>query len=305
MTYDDPIKPESQDLDTGMLVRILRATNVSNITNKLQPYGASPMTGRPLVGKNVGTVMGFEGGTGISVTNSTEKYGKKSTLLRRALRIDKKPWPNGQRDIRVRVTVKHGQTIGNNGTTAIDKVYIKEWNRNVPFDYTFESNEAPTNAFLTSNGFGPCKATVTIKLEPRGVGPGLPLVWNDENPMSETYTTCFWSNPSFTHGGSISMLGGPPYTRSFPIPNPQWIKHRLNFSDGYVGVKYNPGNPLGVVMGVTVTVEAVGWDTGWHDLEGWHSETGGDDYQIPEPNSYEYPNYPISDPFNPTGPGVG
>ena len=315
MIYGEPVKPETQPINTGMLVRVLKAVpDITNTTNTLQPYGLSPMTGRPLVGKNVNVVMGFEGGSGISITNATEKYGKKGTLLRRGIRIDKKPWPNGETDIRLRITIKHGQTIGNNGTSAPDKTIIEPWSRNTAFDKTYTSNEAPTNDFLTSNGFGASTASIRVRLEPRGVGPGQPLVWQDENPLSETFTRCFWSDPVFSHGVTYVTPeddDGNPIELQFPLPNPQWIMHRINFSNGYVGVKYNDGNPLGVVMGITATIECVGWDTGYWDIDGWHAGTIDDPYLVMPgpttvpPNSYEYPNYPISNPFNPTGPGVG
>jgi hypothetical protein len=305
MTYDQPIKPMEQQLDAGLLVRVLRTVpDGGDTTNKLQPYGSSPMTGRPLIGKDVATVMGFEGGFGISVAHASEKYGKKGTLLRRKLQIDKKPWPNGQDDMRLRITISYGHGIGAHNLAAPDKVYIRKWKRNEPFQETFESGTAPSDDFLGAHGFGASSGSVRVKLEPRGVGPGNPLVWDDENPLSETYTTCFWDDPNFSAGVTyIAMV--PPYIRSFPLPNPQWIKHRLNFSDGFIAVKYTDGDPLGLVMGIIASVEAIGWDTGWHDLEGWHAATVDDPYQIPKPNSYEYPNYPISDPFNPVGEGVG
>ncbi len=306
MTYGDTVKSYSQPLEAGLLVRVLKMVNIGDITNELEPNGLSPMSGRPLVGKDVGDIMAFEGGSGISITNATEKYGKKGTLLRRALRIDKKPWPNGQRDMRLRITITHGHTIGAHGFSAVPKVYIREWFRNVPFEETFSSAVAPSDEFLESHGFGVSTASITVKLEPRDFNPvaGNPLVWDSENGLAETYTTCFWSNPVFSHGITYTnpAVGT---TISYPLPNPQWIKHRINFAEGFIGVKYNGSDPLGVVMGVVATIEAIGWDTGWHDLEGWHAGTVLDDYQIPKPNSYEYPNYPISDPFNPVGEGVG
>ncbi len=129
-----------------------------------------------------------------------------------------------------------------------------------------------------------------------------PFVWDSENGLAESYMHCRLYNPTFTQGVTyIDML--PPYETNNFIDCPHWSTHHLNFSNGINSVYYN--NPLGVVQGVGATIEAVGWDTGWHDIEGWHADTTLDPYQIPKPNSYEYPNYPISDPFNPTGEGVG
>lgn len=303
MKYGDPVKPISQNLDSGLLVRVLKMENVDDVTNTLQPYGLSPMSGRPLVGKNVGTIMGFEGGSGISVTNATEKYGKKGTLLRRSLRIDKCPWPNGQTNLRLRITVSYGHTIGLHGFSAPNKVYIRKWYRNTLFDETFSSDIAPSDDFLESNGFSPGSASVSIHLQAQGVGPGHPLVQDDENGLSETFVTCTMDNPVFSEGVTYIAMP-PPYIRTGFLPCPQWVKHRMNFGDGFVGVLY-AGGAFGLVMGVVVGVEAIGWDTGFHDLEGWHADTTLDPYAIPKPNSYEYPNYPISDPFNPTGEGVG
>lgn len=302
MQYGQAVKPIAQKLDEGLLVRTLKLVSIDDVTNELQPYGLSPMTGRPLVGKNVHIVMGFEGGTGISIANATFDYGKKGTLLRRKLRIDKCPWPGGQEDIRVRCTTIYGQTIGANGTTASPAVIVKKWFRNTEFKETFSSNIAPSNSFLNDHGFGPSSASLSVELIPRGIGPGLPLVQDDENGLTDTFITAIYSNPSFSHG--LTYLAGSD-THTLFLPCPHWVKHRLNFAEGFVGVKYNDGDPLGVVMGITTTVEAIGWDTGFHDIEGWHAETILDPYQIPKPNSYEYPNYPISDPFNPVGDGVG
>ena len=306
MTYGQPIKPESQQLTTGMLTRVLKAVpDITQTTNTLEPYGLSPMTSRPMVGKNVGTVMGFEGGSGISVTNATEAYGKKGTMLRRALRIDKRPWPIGQTNIRLRVTVTFGHSIGFSGAVAEPQVYIVNWNRNEPFQRTFASNVAGTTEDMLFYGYGAASGSIRVTLEPRGVGPGQPLVWNDENAMTETFTRCIWDEPSYSQGVTFIAQLGPPYFQMMMLDNPTWTKHRLNFSQGILAVYYAQGQPIGVIQGVGATIECVGWDTGFHDAEGWHAGTTLDPYQIPEPNTYEYPNYPISDPFNPTGPGVG
>ncbi len=303
MFYGDVVKPRSTDyLEHGMVTQLLKMVNVGDVTNYLAPMGINPKHGFPMVGRVVDNIMGVEGGTGISIGNATQYYGQKGYMLRRKLRIDKCPWPTGQTDMRLRITISMSHTVGNHGFSAPDKVYIRHWMRNDPFEETFTSGTAPSDDFLSGLGYGPGNGSVRIRLEPRGVGPGHPLVWDDENGLSDTFITCFLDNPNFSNGYT-GLAMNPPYIRTLFLPCDIFKKHRLNFSDGFVAVLFL--SPLGLVEGIVATVEAVGWDTGWHDLEGWHSGVDGDNYQIPTPNSYEYPNYPIDDPFNPTGEGVG
>lgn len=304
MKYGDAVKPLKQPLDKNLLIRTLKMVNVGDVTNDLEPYGLSPMHGLPVSQDQVSRHMGFEGGSGISVANASEYYGKPGTLLRRKLRIVKCPWPNGQLDLRLRITITFGHTVGANGSNAEPKVYVRKWFRdsNMPFEETFESNTAPATDFMRGLGYSDATASVKVTLTPHGVGPGEPLVWNDENGLSESYVHCLLSDPQFSQGVTyIAMY--PPYERNLFLPCPQWVRHRMAFSEGFVGVYY--ATFLGLVEGVGATVEAIGWDTGFHDLEGWHAGTPEDPYQEPNPNSYEYPNYPISDPFNPVGEGVG
>jgi hypothetical protein len=311
MNYGDVVKPTSTDyLEHGLLTRILKMRNIGDTTNSLEPYGVSPMHGKLMIGKNVGTIMGFEGGTGISVGNATQYYGQRGYMPRRKLRIDKCPWPNGQEDIRLRITVTFGHTVGLNGAAAPNVVYIRRWRRNEDFyNQVFASGTAPATPFMESLGFSAGSGTIRVALEPRGVGPGQPFVWADENGLSESFIRCFWDNPTFSQGYSFinatDVFGNPITVLSAVLPCPIFVKHRLNFSNGFTATLYLPGQPLGIIEGVGCTIEAVGWDTGWHDLEGWHKGEEGDYYATPQPNSYEYPNYPISDPFNPTGDGVG
>lgn len=311
MFYGDKVKPTSTDyLERGMVTQLLKMVNVGDVTNYLAPMGLTPKHGVPMIGKNVANIMGVEGGTGISVGNATQYYGQKGYMFRRKLRIDKCPWPNGQEDLRLRITVTYGHTVGLNGAGAPDVVYIRRWRRNEPFyNQEFASGTAPATPFMEFLGFGSGSGTIRIGLWPRGVGPGNPYVWDDENGLSESYIECFWDNPTFSQGYSFinatDVLGNPITVLYFAMPCEIYVKHRLSFSNGFTSTLYHPGQPLGIVQGVGCTIEAVGWDTGWHDLEGWHSGEEGDYYQVPTPNSYEYPNYPISDPFNPTGEGVG
>ncbi len=311
MFYGDKVKPTSTDyLEHGMVTQILKMVNVGDTTNYLAPNGLSPKHGFPMTGKDVSGVMGFEGGTGISVGNATQYYGQKGYMLRRKLRIDKCPWPNGQQDLILRITVTYGHVVAVSGAAAPDITYIRRWMRNEPFyNQEFSSGVAAPTPFMESLGYGSGSGTIRVAIEPRGVGPGQPLVWDDENGLSESFMTCYWDNPTFSQGYSFinatDVLGNPITVRVAFLPCPIFTKHRLNFSDGFTSTLYNPGQPIGIIQGIGCTIEAVGWDTGWHDLEGWHSGIEGDYYQVPMPNSYEYPNYPISDPFNPTGEGVG
>jgi len=310
MKYEDTVTWTAKPLDEGLLIRTLKMLNIVNITNKLQPYGLSPMAGLPMSKSTVSRHMGFEGGSGICVANATEKYGKPGTLFRRKLRINKCPWPSGQQDLRLRITIDFGHTIGFSGGGAPPKIYLREWFRDsmMPFSEEFASNIAPASQFMKDLGYSDASATIRVTLNPREARPGSPnasdpFVWDSENGLSESYVHCKLSDATFSQGVTYIAMLGPPFERNLYLPCPQWVKHRLNFSEGIVSVFYL--NPLGVVQGVGATVEAIGWDTGWHDLEGWHEGTVEDPYQIPKPNSYEYPNYPISDPFNPSGPGVG
>ena len=307
MKYEDTVTWTAKPLDEGLLIRTLKMLNVGNITNRLQPYGLSPMAGLPMSKSTIARHMGFEGGTGICVANATEKYGKPGTLFRRKLRIDKCPWVGGQQDIRLRITISFGHTIGNNGAGAEPKVYLRRWFRDsmMPFSESFSSNVAPATDFMRGLGYQDASGTIRVTLTPRDFNPiaGNPEVWNSENGLVESYVECLWTDPTFTQGVTYIAMLGPPYFHYFVIDCPHWSTHHLNFSEGFVSVFY--AHPLGVVQGVGATIEATGWDTGWHDIEGWHEGTTEDPYSIPKPNSYEYPNYPIENPFNPTGDGVG
>jgi hypothetical protein len=310
LTYGDEVTWDGELLTAGLLTKVLKLTNMDSYSNNLQPYGLSPMSGRPMIGKNVGNIMGFEGGTGICIDSATQKYGKKGTILRRGLRLDKRPWVGGQDSIRLRITISFAHTIGSNGAGAEPKVYIRNWQRDakMPFDETFSSNEAPATEFMQGLGYSAGSATCRVYLAAHDAqgfpDPSIdPFVWDSRDGLVESYVHYKLSDTTFSQGVTYYAMLGPPYERNLFLPCEIWEKHRLNFSDGIVSVYYN--NPLGVVQGVGATVEAVGWDTGWHDIEGWHADTTLDPYQIPKPNSYEYPNYPISDPFNPVGEGVG
>jgi len=310
MTYGDMVTWDETPLDKDLLIKVLALTDMDDSSNNLQPYGLSPMTSRPLVGQNVGTVMGFEGGTGICVGSATQYYGKKHTLLRRKLRLDKCPWEGGQDNIRLRITISFGHTVGNNGAGAEPKVYIRDWFRDIkqPFDESFSSNVAPATQFMKDLGYSDASATCRVYLaahDAQGfpIPAENPFVWDSKNGLAESYVHYKLYDTTFSQGVTYYAMLGPPFERNLFIDCPTWTRHRLNFSDGIVSVFY--AHPLGVVQGVGATVEAIGWDTGWHDIEGWHADTTLDPYTIPKPNSYQYPNYPISDPFNPTGEGVG
>ena len=185
MKYGDKVTWMPKPLDKGLLVRTLKMDNIDNITHALQPYGLSPMRGLPLRQSTVSRHMGFEGGTGISTAHSTEKYGKPGTLLKRSLRLNKCPWPNGQRNIRLRITVGFGHTIGANGAGAEPKVYIREWFRDnmEVFQETFSSNVAPATDFMKGLGYKDASASMRVTLTPRDFNPpaGNPLVWDSEN----------------------------------------------------------------------------------------------------------------------------
>jgi len=309
MKYEDTVTWDAKPLDQGLLVRTLKMVDIDGITNKLRPYGVSPMRGLPMSKSTVSRHMGFEGGTGICVADATLKYGKPGTLFRRKLRIDKCPWVGGQDDIRLRITLSFGHTVGTNGAGAEPKTFIRRWRRDdkMPFEETFTSNQAPATEFMKGLGYKDADATITVYLAAHDASgwpspDADPFVWDTENGLSESYVHYRIYDPIFSQGVTYIAMLGPPYERNLFLPCPIWVKHRLNFSDGILAVYY--AHPLGVIQGVGVTVEAVGWDTGWHDIEGWHEGTEDDEYSIPKPNSYEYPNYPISDPFNPSGEGV-
>lgn len=317
MHYDQPVTWDAQSLDKGLLTRVLKLNQIDAFTNKLEPYGVSPFSGRPMIGKKVNTIMGFEGITGINTANATQTYGKKGTLLRRKVRIDKCPWVNGEDDIRLRITIGFGHTIGTDGASAPPAVFIRRWLRNskAPFEETFQSNVAPATDLMRSEGFSDASAGITVYLAAHDALEGFfdpehePFVWDSENGLIQSYVHCRYFNPTFTQSVTyIAMY--PPYERNNYIDCPTWSKHRLNFSDGIVSVKYNDGFALGIVQGVGATVEAIGWDTGFWDIDGYHEGTTLDPYismegTIISPNSYEYPNYPVDSPYNPTGEGVG
>jgi hypothetical protein len=304
MKIGDTITPASQTVDAGVLARLFKALPNAPVS-KLEPYGSNPLVGKMFTNARAANAMGIEGGFGVSTANAESYFGKKGTMLRKRIRIDKCPWPDGQDDIRVRCTFSYGQSVGGvaASSAAPDVIVSFRWLRNTTLNFSMTSGTTPANVFQEFFGFGPGSAGASFKLEAHGVGVGQPLVQDDGNPYTNTFITLDVTDPTFTNGATYW------YTAEFRhhmLPCPQWSIHHINFPGDAYGffeaANFSHG-AIGLVMASSWEVEATGWDTGFDDDASWHAGTPEDPYVDlngdPDiPNSYELPDKPASSPYN-------
>lgn len=303
MRLGDVEKPFTQPIDVGGLARLYKAPPVG-ISNQLATFGGpSPMTGKVIKRQNAGTVLGIEGGFGVSTASAESFWGKPGTVLRKKIRIDKCPWPDGQEKIRIRCTFNYAQSVGGVGASTASGPVIThfEWNRNTTFNFSLfaacGSNEA--QEFF---GFGGGSCAVDCKLEAHGVGAGQPLVQDDENPYTETFVTLDVTNANFSQGADYWYTS---MSRHHMLPCPQWSIHHINFPGdayGFFEAASFAHGPIGLVISCDWQVEAVGWTTGLDDDASWHAGDLSDPYLDvngnPDPPGYELPDKPDSSPYN-------
>ena len=284
MNLGDPISPDSQTVSAGILARMFKALSQHGYVDPLyapesepfilSPFSSSPLTGHLFTTQNASNALAIEGGFGMNTANAESYFGKKGTMLRRRVRIDKCPWPDGQTDIRLRVTVLYASSFGPDGILPTSEQFgptIFYWNRNTVYSF----------------GCGP----VNFTIQAFGVGPGQPSVITDINPYTQSFVTLD------TTTGLEGTYWYTPHTRHHMLPCPQWSAHQINFPGDASGFYETAGNfvgAIGVVYSVGYEVEAVGWDSGYDDDASWHAGTDADPYVdvngTPEiPNSFEYP----------------
>lgn len=296
MQLGDPIRPEAQTVDAGIFARLFKALPAADPSLLSTFGGPSPMVGKFIKAATANAVLGIEGGFGVSTANAEETFGRKGSFLRKQVRIDKCPWPDGQQDIKIRCTFVYAQSVGgvaasSSGTTIAEF----EWNRNTTFNFTMTAT-APSNPIQEFFGFGGGSGSVGLQLNARGVGVGHPLVQDDGNPYTDTFVTLDAMNASWPYG---SLFWYTAMTRHHQLPCDQWSTHHINFpgdTTGFFEAASFDHGPIGLVMSMSWTVEAVGWDTGFDDdaSSGQTVDVNGN----PDlPNSYEYPDVPGS-PYN-------
>ena len=298
MNLGDPIRPTAQSVNAGILARLFKALPESDPSNLSTFGGPSPMVGKLIRASTANNVLGIEGGFGVSTANAEQTFGAIGTMLRKQVRIDKCPWPDGQQDIRIRATLNYSQGTGGIAATSVAAPVVVnlKWNRNTTFDFDMTSNVTPDNSFQDAFGFGPGSVTVHMHLEAHGVGVGQPLVQDDGNPYTDTFVTLDVTNPVFTTPATFWFSAD---ARHHMLPCPQWSIHHINFpgdSNGFFTAASFAHGPIGLVMTCGWIVEAVGWDTGFDDdaSVGQTVDVNGD----PDtPNSYEFPDVAGS-PFN-------
>lgn len=285
MILGDPIRPDAQPITTGGVVRLYKALPAADPSNLSTFSGPSPMTGKVIKAANAASVLGIEGGYGVSTANAESYWGIRGKLLRKKVRIDKCPWPDGQQDIRIRCTINYSQGTGGvaASSTAPPVTVTLQWNRNTTKIFTLLSGTTPSNPIQEGFGFGPGNCSVDFSISARGVGVGFPLVQNDGNPYTQTFVTLDANNATFSSGADFWYTA---QSRHHELPCDQWSTHHINFpgdTTGFFTAASFAHGPIGLVMSVDYTIEAVGWDTGFDD----DSDAQG----------FEYPDYPGS-PFN-------
>ncbi len=304
MKLGDVEKPFTQPIDVGGLARLYQAQSVGT-SNKLTTFGGpSPMTGKVIKRQNAASVLGIEGGFGVSTASAESFWGKAGTVLRKKIRIDKCPWPDGQDDIRLRCTIQYSQSTGGLPATSVapDVTTKLTWNRNTTKGFTLNSGTAPSNFFQEEFGFGPGSCSVECRLEAHGVGAGMPLVQDDDNPYTDTFVTLDVMNASFSNGADFWYTA---MARHHMLACPQWSVHHINFpgdGNGYFEVASFAHGPIGLVQSVNWIVEAIGWDTGLDDDASYHTGSMSDPYVDvngdPDVPGYELPDKPDSSPYN-------
>ena len=285
MNIGQPIRPDTQSIDKGGVVRLYKALPAADPSNLSTFSGPSPMTGKTIKVANAANVLGIEGGFGVSTANAEQYWGIRGRLLRKKVRIDKCPWPDGQQDIRLRCTINYSQGTGGvaASSTADPAVVTLLWNRNTTKAFTLTSGTTPSNAIQEDFGFGPGNCSIDFSISAYGVGSGQPLVQNDGNPYTQTFVTLDAMNANFSNGAGFWYSA---QTRHHELPCDQWSTHHINFpgdATGYFTVASFANGPIGLVQTVDYTVEAVGWDTGFDDDM--------------DAQGFEYPDYPGS-PYN-------
>lgn len=285
MKLGDTLRPDAQPIDIGTLARLFKSLPQADPSFLSTFGGPSPMTGKVISVANAANVLGIEGGFGVSTANAEQYWGIRGRVLRKQVRIDKCPWPDGQEDIRIRCTLNYSQGTGGvaASSTAPPTVVILKWNRNTTFNFTLFSGTTPDNAIQEGFGFGPGSCTVDCSISARGVGVGQPLVQNDGNPYTDTFVTLDVTNGVFSNTATQWFSA---QSRHHELPCPQWSTHHVNFpgdATGFFTAASFAHGPIGLVMSVDWTVEAVGWDTGFDDDL--------------DAQGFEYPDYPGS-PFN-------
>lgn len=303
MKLGDPETPASQPIDVGGLARLYKAVPVG-VSNELSTFGGpSPLTGHVIKRQTAGAVMAIEGGFGVSTATAESYWGKPGTCLRKKIRIDKCPWPDGQDDIRLRCTFEYTQGVGGLGTTTSSGPIVSHffWHRNTTFNFSM-SGSAPSNAIQESFGFGGGSGSASFKLEAHGVGAGQPLVQNDLNPYTNTFVTLDVTDPNFSQGADYWYSS---QTRHHMLPCPQWSIHHINFPGdayGFFTAASFAHGAIGLVVSMSWEVEAVGWDTGQDDDGSWHAGDMADPRVdldgFPDPLGYEFPDKPDSSPYN-------
>ena len=296
MKLGDPELPAAQPIDVGGVARLYNAPSVGT-SNVLTTFGGpSPMVGKVIKQQNANSVLGIEGGFGVNTAEAESFWGRPGNVLRKVIRIDKCPWPDGQKDIRIRCTFKYAQSVGGIPTTTSGmSIASFMWNRNTTFNFSMSAS-APSNSFQEFYGFGGGTGGCSFELNARGVGAGMPLVQDDENPYTETFVTLDVTNPTWSYGDLFWYTA---MTRNHKVPCPQWSIHHINLpgdADGFFEAASFANGPIGLIMSTSWGVEATGWDTGFDDDASYGQTVdvnGAPDF----PNSYEFPDIPGS-PYN-------
>lgn len=282
MKIGDIIRPAAQVIDAGVLAQLFKASPGAypgSDPSFLTAYGSSPLVGKMFTNAHAINAVGIEGGFGVSTANAEQYFGKVGTMLRKQVRIDKCPWPDGQQDIQIRVTLQYSQGVGADRSAAPDKVVELKWDRNTSYHFSLTSGTAPATPFQLSLGYTDGSVGVDFLLQAFGVGAGQPLVQADGNPYTDTFVTLDVTNANFSNGADYWYSS---QSRHHMLPCPQWSNAQIDFPGDAYGYFTAAifHSALGLVETCSWQIEAIGWDTGY------------DDDMTDDPNIIELPTGP-------------
>lgn len=243
----DMILPSDQPI-TGTLFSMLKLNPAAAYASSaVFARSVSPYAKRLASASNLLGYISYEN-TWLSTANANSQaqplasnYAKAKCMLRLNPRIDKSPWPHGQRYVNVIIIISYQDGVGGTGgggptqpaigyntytlggggafgsvAFAPDIAYIFTWDRNTTKTISLTSGASVPNGNVQFFGF-PSGNTVTLPftLTSRNLLSGLngTLTQNDNDPYTASFIQLDVGEPSFSFTGSGSTFHNTPTTR--------------------------------------------------------------------------------------------
>jgi hypothetical protein len=246
----DKILPTDQSMEDSMFAMLNLNPGPPSVgavpsANFSRP-SASPYTNRLASASNILGYISYLN-TWLSTANANSQatpptnFAKEDYLLRMNPRIDKYPWPHGQRWVYVMFIISYQDGIGGTGGTgptqpaigyntitlgsggafgsvafAPDVFFIVQWNRNTTLNVTLTSGPTTPNANVQGQGYPSGNtATMSFTLTSRNLLSGLDgtLTQADDDPYTPSFMQLDVINPAFSFTGSGSTVWNTPQSR--------------------------------------------------------------------------------------------